>query len=69
MTFRPDGCNDLLVGIVAVAVTAPLFDHMFTYRLALTCKLLCPPLGGAWLSLIWAGAILCFFLFRGLALI
>ncbi|PCH42994.1 MFS general substrate transporter [Wolfiporia cocos MD-104 SS10] len=44
----------LLVGIVAAALTAPLFDRVFTHHLALTCKLLCPILGGAWLSLIWA---------------
>ncbi|EED83514.1 predicted protein, partial [Postia placenta Mad-698-R] len=48
------GATILLVGIVAAAVTAPLFDRVFTHHLALTCKLLCPVLGAAWLSLIWA---------------
>ena len=45
----------LLTGIVAEAVTAPLFDRVFTHHLAFTAKLLVPILTGAWLSLIWAG--------------
>ncbi|CCM00980.1 uncharacterized protein FIBRA_03028 [Fibroporia radiculosa] len=48
------GAALLLVGIVAALITAPLFDRVFTHHLAPTCKLLCPILGGAWLSLIWA---------------
>jgi len=45
----------LLTGIVAAIITAPLFDHVFTYKLALTAKILIPCLAAAWLSLIWAG--------------
>ncbi|KZT05289.1 MFS general substrate transporter, partial [Laetiporus sulphureus 93-53] len=48
------GATILLTGIVAAFITAPLFDRVFTHHLALTCKLLCPFLGGAWLGLIWA---------------
>ncbi|CCM01685.1 uncharacterized protein FIBRA_03749 [Fibroporia radiculosa] len=48
------GAALLLVGIVAAMVTAPLFDRVFTHRLAWTCKLLSPILGATWLSLIWA---------------
>ncbi|KAF5380571.1 hypothetical protein D9615_004653 [Tricholomella constricta] len=44
----------LLTGIVAAIVTAPLFDRVFTHRLAFTAKILVPVVGGAWLSLIWA---------------
>ena len=50
------GATLLLVGIVTTAVTAPLFDRVFTNHLAITVKVLCPFLGGAWLALIWAGA-------------
>ena len=46
----------MLVGIVTTAVTAPLFDRVFTNHLAITVKVLCPFLGGSWLALIWAGA-------------
>ena len=52
------GATLLLVGIVTTAVTAPLFDRVFTNHLAITVKVLCPFLGGAWLALIWAGAYL-----------
>ncbi|GBE87090.1 predicted protein [Sparassis crispa] len=48
------GATILLVGIVAAGVTAPLFDRVLAYRLALSCKILCPILAGGWLSLIWA---------------
>ncbi|OCH88926.1 MFS general substrate transporter [Obba rivulosa] len=48
------GATLLLVGLVAAAVTSPLFDRVFTYHLALTSKVLTPLLAGAWLSLIWA---------------
>jgi len=44
----------LLTGIIAAIVTAPLFDRVFTHRLAFTSKILVPIVGGAWLSLIWA---------------
>lgn len=47
----------LLSGLVAAAITAPLFDRVFTHHLALSIKILVPPLAGAWLSLIWAGKI------------
>jgi MFS transporter, FLVCR family, MFS-domain-containing protein 7 len=47
----------LLTGLVAAIITAPLYDRVFTNHLALSIKLLVPPLGGAWLSLIWAGKI------------
>ena len=47
----------LLSGLVAAAITAPLFDRVFTHHLALSIKVLVPPLAGAWLSLIWAGKI------------
>lgn len=49
------GATLLLVGIVTTAMTAPLFDRVFTNHLAITIKVLCPFLGGAWLALIWAG--------------
>ncbi|KAH9837800.1 major facilitator superfamily domain-containing protein [Rhodofomes roseus] len=48
------GATLLLVGIVVTAVAAPLFDRVFTHHLALTIKVLCPVLGGAWLASIWA---------------
>ncbi|KIL65843.1 hypothetical protein M378DRAFT_1032878 [Amanita muscaria Koide BX008] len=44
----------LLTGIGAAAITAPLFDRVFTHHLAITIKVLVPPLSGAWLSLVWA---------------
>lgn len=44
----------LLSGIIAAIVTAPLFDRVFTHRLATVAKILVPILAGAWLSLIWA---------------
>ncbi|KAF8629891.1 hypothetical protein AX15_003247 [Amanita polypyramis BW_CC] len=44
----------LLTGIVAAIITAPLFDRVLTHHLAITAKILAPPLAGAWLSLIWA---------------
>ncbi|OBZ74517.1 Major facilitator superfamily domain-containing protein 7 [Grifola frondosa] len=48
------GATILLVGLVAAAVTAPLFDRVLTHHLALSCKLLCPIIAVCWLSLIWA---------------
>ncbi|KAF9447949.1 MFS general substrate transporter [Macrolepiota fuliginosa MF-IS2] len=44
----------LLTGIVAAIITAPLFDRVFTYQLALTTKVLVPCVAATWLSLIWA---------------
>lgn len=49
------GSTILLVGLVTTIITAPLFDRVFTHHLALTAKFLCPIVGAAWLSLIWAG--------------
>lgn len=48
------GAALLLSGIVAAIVTAPLSDRVFTNHLALTVKVLVPPVAAAWLSLIWA---------------
>jgi len=44
----------LLSGILAAIITAPLFDRVFIYRLALTAKIMVPIVGAGWLSLIWA---------------
>ena len=49
------GATLLLAGLVCAVVTSPLFDRVFTRHLAITCKVLCPILAAAWLSLIWAG--------------
>lgn len=48
------GATILLVGILAALLTAPLFDRVLSHHLAISCKCLCPVLGAAWLSLIWA---------------
>ncbi|KZT69101.1 MFS general substrate transporter [Daedalea quercina L-15889] len=48
------GATLLLVGLLATVITAPLFDRILTHHLAWTCKCLCPIIGGAWISLIWA---------------
>ncbi|OCH88925.1 MFS general substrate transporter [Obba rivulosa] len=48
------GATLLLVGLIAAAITSPLFDRVLTYHLALTCKSFIPFLAVAWLSLIWA---------------
>lgn len=53
------GATLLLTGLVAAIVTSPIFDRVLTRHLALTCKVLCPILGVLWLSLIWAGELLC----------
>ncbi|KAG8213882.1 major facilitator superfamily domain-containing protein [Butyriboletus roseoflavus] len=62
--FQPMGYSDttagllgatlLLSGIVAAAVTAPLFDRFFTHRLGITLKILVPIVAVGWFSLIWA---------------
>ncbi|RXW22995.1 hypothetical protein EST38_g2878 [Candolleomyces aberdarensis] len=44
----------LLTGVVAAIVTAPLFDRVFTYHLALTAKICAPATAIGWFSLIWA---------------
>ncbi|KAL1938967.1 hypothetical protein VTO73DRAFT_11120 [Trametes versicolor] len=43
----------LLVGLVAAAITSPLYDRVLTHHLALSCKVLCPVLAACWLALIW----------------
>ncbi|KAI0320777.1 MFS general substrate transporter [Amylostereum chailletii] len=48
------GAALLIAGIIAALVTAPLFDRVFTHHLAATIRVLCPTIGAAWLSLIWA---------------
>ncbi|KAJ7449413.1 hypothetical protein B0H11DRAFT_2332146 [Mycena galericulata] len=48
------GAVVLFSGVISAVVTAPLFDRVFTYHLAITTKFLVPVLSGAWLSLIWA---------------
>lgn len=45
----------LLSGIVAAAATAPLFDRVFTHKLAVAAKILVPFVGVGWFSMIWAG--------------
>ena len=49
------GATLLLSGIVASAVTSPIFDRVLTRHLALTVKVFIPILSAAWLSMIWAG--------------
>jgi FLVCR family MFS transporter 7 len=49
------GAALLIAGIVAALVSAPLFDRIFTTHIAATIRVLCPTIGAAWLSLIWAG--------------
>jgi FLVCR family MFS transporter 7 len=63
--FSPQGYSDdisglmgatmLLAGIVASAVTSPLFDRVFTRHLSRSIRVLVPILSVVWLSLIWAG--------------
>ncbi|KAI0742681.1 MFS general substrate transporter [Daedaleopsis nitida] len=43
----------LLVGLIAAAITAPLYDRVFTHHLALAAKLTVPIMAACWLSLIW----------------
>lgn len=62
--FSPQGYSDntsgfmgaalLLAGIVAAAITAPIFDRVFTRHLGLSLRLMIPVLSALWLSLIWA---------------
>ncbi|KZV63362.1 MFS general substrate transporter [Peniophora sp. CONT] len=44
----------LLSGIAAALCTAPLLDRVLTHHIALAIRILCPIIGLAWLSLIWA---------------
>ncbi|TBU57173.1 MFS general substrate transporter [Dichomitus squalens] len=43
----------LLVGLVAAAISSPLFDRVFTRHLALFGKLLLPGIAACYLALIW----------------
>ncbi|KAI9057517.1 MFS general substrate transporter [Trametes sanguinea] len=43
----------LLVGLIAAAITSPLYDRVLTHHLALSVKVLCPILLACWLALIW----------------
>jgi FLVCR family MFS transporter 7 len=45
----------LLSGIIAAIVTSPIFDRVLTHHLGVTVRTLCPIVGVAWLSVIWAG--------------
>ncbi|VDC06417.1 unnamed protein product [Peniophora sp. CBMAI 1063] len=44
----------LISGIVAALCTAPILDRVLTNHIALAIRILCPIIGLAWLSLIWA---------------
>ncbi|KAI0268881.1 MFS general substrate transporter [Gloeopeniophorella convolvens] len=48
------GAALLLSGIVAAVTTSPLLDRVFTGHLGTAVRILCPIIGAAWLSLIWA---------------
>ncbi|KAI0737523.1 major facilitator superfamily domain-containing protein [Daedaleopsis nitida] len=43
----------LLVGLVTAAITAPLYDRVFTHHLALSIKATVPVMAACWLALIW----------------
>ena len=49
------GAALLLSGIVAAIASSPVFDRVLTHHLGITVRILCPVIGVAWLSLIWAG--------------
>ena len=49
------GATLLLSGIVAAAITSPIFDRVLTRHLALTLNVFIPILSAAWISMIWAG--------------
>jgi MFS transporter, FLVCR family, MFS-domain-containing protein 7 len=49
------GAALLGAGLIAAVISGPVFDRVLTNHLALCIKLLCPPLGLAWLALVWAG--------------
>ncbi|KAF9784690.1 major facilitator superfamily domain-containing protein [Thelephora terrestris] len=48
------GATLLFAGIIAAAISSPVFDRVFTRHLGLTIKILVPILSALWLSLIWA---------------
>lgn len=62
--FSPQGYDDttsglmgatlLLAGIIAAAVTSPLFDRVLTSHLSITIRTLVPVLSALWLSMVWA---------------
>ncbi|KAI0744766.1 MFS general substrate transporter [Earliella scabrosa] len=47
------GAALLLVGLVAAAITSPLFDRVFTNHLAISCKAVVPVQAACWIALIW----------------
>lgn len=49
------GATLLLAGIIAAAVTSPIFDRVLTRHLGLATQLFVPVLSALWLSLVWAG--------------
>lgn len=51
----------LLSGLLAAILSAPLFDRVLVWHLAKTVKIALPVLGAAWIGLIFAGGIFCFF--------
>ena len=50
------GAALLLVGLVVAAVTAPLYDRVFTHHLALSCKVVTPIMAACWIALIFESA-------------
>ncbi|KAH9979057.1 MFS general substrate transporter [Lactifluus volemus] len=48
------GAALLLAGILAAIATSPVFDRILTHHLGITVRILCPIIGTAWLTLIWA---------------
>ncbi|CDO70414.1 hypothetical protein BN946_scf184999.g55 [Trametes cinnabarina] len=77
--FEPYGYSDtvaglmgavlLLVGLIAAAITSPLYDRVLTHHLALSVKVLCPILLACWLALIWESTWTVFAVSLGMALI
>jgi len=49
------GATLLLAGIVASAITSPIFDRVLTSHLGRTVQVLVPILSATWISMIWAG--------------
>lgn len=58
----------LISGIIAALCTAPLLDRVLTHHIALAIRILCPIIGLAWLSLIWAGVYRCLINYVSLSL-
>ncbi|PVF99442.1 MFS general substrate transporter [Serendipita vermifera] len=48
------GAALLLLGLLAGLITSPLFDRVLTHHLALTVRLVLPPMAGCWIGLIFA---------------